>query len=60
MKKIFITTFIHDTQKYEGSDIHAEDINQANLIAESQGLIVEGELTDLISLSDDMRPRVLH
>tara|TARA_R110000803_G_scaffold196797_2_gene260232 strand:- start:2252 stop:2431 length:180 start_codon:yes stop_codon:yes gene_type:complete len=58
--KIFITTFIHDTQKYEGPDIHAEDINQANLIAESQGLIVEGELTDLISLSDDMRPRVLH
>ena len=58
--KIFITTFIHDTQEYEGPDIHAEDVDQANLIAESQGLIVGGELTDLISLSDDMRPRVLH
>ena len=58
--KIFLTTFMHDTKEYEGPDIHAENIEQAELIAESQGLILEGELTDLFSLGDEMRPRVLH
>lgn len=58
--KIFLTTFIHDTKEYEGPDIHAESVEQAQLIAESQGLIVEGELTELYALSDSTRPRVLH
>jgi|TARA_R100000541_G_scaffold51264_1_gene58706 hypothetical protein len=58
--KIFLTRFIHDTKEYEGPDIHAENEQQAELIAESQGLILEGELTDLFSLGDEMRPRVLH
>tara|TARA_R110002153_G_scaffold124119_1_gene270268 strand:- start:2444 stop:2623 length:180 start_codon:yes stop_codon:yes gene_type:complete len=58
--KIYTTRFIHDTTEYDGPDIHAENIGQAELIAESQGLILEGELTDLFSLGDHMRPRVLH
>ena len=58
--KIFLTRFIQDTKEYEGPDIHAENEQQAELIAESQGLILEGELTDLFSLGDEMRPRVLH
>ena len=58
--KIFLTTFVHDTKQYEGPDIHAETWEEAQLIAESQGLILEGELTELVSLGDEIRPRVLH
>ena len=58
--KIFLTTFVHDTKQYEGPDIHAETWEEAELIAESQGLILEGELTELVSLGDEIRPRVLH
>ena len=58
--KIFLTTFLHDAKEYEGPDIHAENEDQALLIAESQGLILEGELTELYSLGDEIRPRVLH
>jgi hypothetical protein len=58
--KIFLTTFVHDTKEYEGPDIHAETWEEAQLIAESQGLILEGELTELVSLGDEIRPRVLH
>ena len=46
--KIFLTTFLHDAK------------DEALLIAESQGLILEGELTELYSLGDEIRPRVLH
>ena len=48
--KIFLTTFLHDAKEYEGPDIHAHDEDEALLIAESQGLILEGELTELYSL----------
>jgi hypothetical protein len=58
--KIFLTTFMHDKREYEGPDIHAETEEEALLIAESQGLILEGELTELYSLGDEIRPRVLH
>ncbi len=58
--KIFITRFIWDGIGYEGPDIHAETEEIALLIAESQGLILEGELTELYSLGDEIRPRVLH
>ena len=58
--KIFLTKFVHDLKEYEGPDIHAETWEEAELIAESQGLILEGELTELVSLGDEIRPRVLH
>ena len=58
--KIFITRFIWDGIGYEGPDIHAQNEDDAQLIAESQGLELEGELTDLISISDLTRHRVLH
>tara|TARA_R100000541_G_scaffold44952_2_gene52011 strand:+ start:894 stop:1082 length:189 start_codon:yes stop_codon:yes gene_type:complete len=60
LKKIFITSFIWDKDEYEGPDIHADTFEQAKLIAESQGLILDGELVDLITMSDETRPRVLH
>ena len=41
--KIFLTKFVHDLKEYEGPDIHAETWEEAQLIAESQGLILEGE-----------------
>ena len=58
--KIFLTRFIHYSKEYEGPDIHAQSEDEALLIAESQGLILEGELTELHSLGDEIRPRVLH
>ena len=58
--KLFLTKFVHDTKEYEGPDIHAETWEEAELIAELQGLILEGELTELVSLGDEIRPRVLH
>jgi len=50
--KIFLTKFVHDLKEYEGPDIHAETWEE--------GLILEGELTELVSLGDEIRPRVLH
>tara|TARA_B100001248_G_scaffold240648_1_gene206769 strand:- start:11027 stop:11221 length:195 start_codon:yes stop_codon:yes gene_type:complete len=58
--KIYITKFIHEEYEYTGPDIHAENFEQAELIAEAQGLILEGELTDLIALDDFARPKVIH
>tara|TARA_Y100000114_G_C11491254_1_gene199962 strand:- start:26 stop:220 length:195 start_codon:yes stop_codon:yes gene_type:complete len=58
--KIFITKFIHDELEFVGPDIHADSYEQAELIAELQGLIIEGELTDLIAINDFNRPKVLH
>jgi hypothetical protein len=60
IKKIYITRFIWDTEEYEGPDIHAENMQQAQLIAEAQGLILDGELVDIITMRDETRPRVLH
>ena len=58
--KIFITKFIHDELEFVGPDIHADSFEQAELIAEMQGLIIQGELTDLIAINDFSRPKVLH
>ena len=58
--KIFLTKFNFDGKEYTGPDIHAENMNDAELIAEANGLIIEGELTDIIDLDDEVRPRVLH
>ena len=60
LKKIFIARFTWDEEEYEGPDIHAETWQQAQLIAESQGLSLNGELVDLILTGDEKRPRVIH
>ena len=60
LKKIFMTRFIWDQQEYEGPDIHASSWEQAQLIAEGQGLILNGELVDLVLTGDEKRPRVIH
>ena len=51
--KIFITKFIHDGQEYCGPNIHAEDLEVAQAIAEIDGYIVQGELTDLVQFKED-------
>ena len=62
--KIYLTRFVFDGKEYAGPDIHAECIEDAELIAEYSGLIVDGELTDIMDLDSDLdfdsRPRVLH
>jgi|TARA_R100000388_G_scaffold504_1_gene851 hypothetical protein len=58
--KIFVTKFIFDGKEYCGPDIHAECMDDAELIAEAHGLEVQGELTDIVDLDFDSRPRVLH
>ena len=58
--KIFVTKFTFDGREYCGPDIHAENMDDAELIAEAHGLEVEGEITDLVDLDYETRPRVLH
>tara|TARA_R100001163_G_C5052172_1_gene188855 strand:- start:604 stop:786 length:183 start_codon:yes stop_codon:yes gene_type:complete len=59
--KIYITKFIHDGKEYDGPNIHAHSADDAELIAESQGLEVLGELEDLIQYGDlEDNEKVLH
>ena len=58
--KIFLTRFNWDGQDHEGPLIRAENWTQAETIAEYYGLIVEGELTDIIGTGDEITSRVLH
>ena len=59
--KIYITKFTHDGEEFEGPNIHAENMHNAELIAESQGLVVMGELQDLIQAHEmELEPKVLH
>tara|TARA_R100001509_G_scaffold34992_2_gene18486 strand:+ start:3703 stop:3885 length:183 start_codon:yes stop_codon:yes gene_type:complete len=59
--KIYITKFIWDGQEHAGPNIHAENFDNAELIAESQGLEVLGELQDIIQAFDiEQGSKVLH
>ena len=58
--KIFLTKFTHDGKDYSGPNIHANCMSDAELIAENEGLEVEGELTDLVDLNLDSKLNVLH
>jgi len=58
--KIYLTIFLHDGAEYAGPDIHAESLEQAEIIAENQGLKIDGELTDIIAINDFDRPKVIH
>ena len=58
--RIYLTRFVFDGREYAGPDIHAENMEDAELIAEYSGLIVDGELTDIVDLDLDTIPRVLH
>ena len=60
VKKIFFTRFVWDQEEYEGPDIHDDNWEQAQFIAENQGLTLNGELVDLILTGDEERPRVIH
>jgi len=57
--KIFITKFTHDEKEYEGPNIHAKNIEEAETVAEVNGYIVLGELTDII-ITEDEKEKILH
>jgi len=57
--KIFITKFTHDEKEYDGPYIHAKNIDEAETVAEANGYIVLGELTDII-VSEETEKRTLH
>ena len=59
--KIYITKFTHDGEEFAGPNIHAENMDNAELIVESQGLVVMGELQDIIQAHEtELEPKVLH
>ena len=58
--KNFATKFIYNGQEYTGPDIHTDTEENARIIAEGQGYVVTGELTDIFDLDFDHRPRVIH
>jgi len=57
--KIFITKFTHDEKEYEGPNIHAKNIEEAETVAEVNGYIVLGELTDIV-ITEDENEKILH
>ena len=57
--KIYSTRFVWDGKEYGGPNIHAETIEIAQAIAEHNGLIVQGELTDIVGMEKD-EARVIH
>ncbi len=54
-----MTSFELDGKDYAGPNIHAQNLEDAETIADYHGLSVDGELTDLIDM-DYHSPRVLH
>ena len=62
--KTFATIFEWDGVQHTGPLIHAENFEQAKLIAEYHGLLIDGELEAIIGteveLTADPRNRVLH
>jgi hypothetical protein len=57
--KIFITKFTHDEKEYDGPYIHAKNIDEAATVAEANGYVILGELTDII-VSEETEKRTLH
>jgi|TARA_R100000700_G_scaffold5733_1_gene9096 hypothetical protein len=57
--KIFITKFTHDEKEYEGPNIYANNIEEAETVAEVNGYIVLGELTDIV-ITEDENKKILH
>ena len=46
--KIFLTKFVWDEVQYEGPKLIANTLQEEELIAEGTGLIVVGEMDDLV------------
>ena len=62
--KTFATRFIWDGTEYIGPLIHAPNLEHAKLIAEHHGLLLDGELEDIIGtdiyITEDPSNRVIH
>jgi hypothetical protein len=64
--KIYITSYFFEGDEYAGPQIHADSWDSASDIAESNGLTLQGELTDILQdivdqvLIEDLDNRVLH
>ena len=50
--KIWITSFVWDNYEYEGPNIIAETFEKAQFLAGLQGLVIEGQLVDIINSSN--------
>ena len=57
--KIFITKFTHDAKEYEAPYVHAKTTDEAATVAEANGYVILGELTDII-VSEETEKRTLH
>jgi len=62
MPKIYITSFIDDDDLYFGPYIFADSRQEADDIAKSQNLNIEGELYQMLlsDMNDFMKKRVIH
>ena len=64
--KTYITSYTFDGEHYVGPEIEADSLNSANELAEEHGLIVCGEITDILQsiidnhLTEELDNRVLH
>jgi uncharacterized protein YdeI (BOF family) len=64
--KTYITSYILDGDQYFGPEIEADSLNSANEIAEENGLVVCGEIIDILQsivdnhLTEKLDNRVLH
>ena len=62
MPKMYITSFIDDDVLYLGPYIFADSRQEADDIAKSQNLNIEGELYQMLlsDMNDFMKKRVIH
>ena len=58
--RIYLTSFVYLGDEYAGPEIIADSWDMADEIAEPHGLIVIGELTDLIHEDIVKSERVIH
>ena len=60
--KIYLTEFTEETDDkiYAGPNIFATDFDSAHEIADTMGLIVIGELTDIVSTELTGKKKTLH
>ena len=56
--RIWLTSFYYDGKEHGGPNIIAENIEKAETIASKQGVVVQGELTDVYDFT--LEDRIVH